>query len=149
MGWCIRLSLALFLGILLSSNIISFANTQEIKYSMPPVCKEGKVVCEKENEVPVCIVFDLNADDSDKKYLPLQPCDVEPKCVVEGSEAVLKNVEVGCVEYVQWKDNVAHCSDGKVPTCPGNSELNGQDCEDGSEPICDYTWEISNAGAYN
>ncbi len=151
MSRCIGLSLALFFGTLLSFNAC-FADVKGLKYSMPPTCNnEGKVIC-GENEEVTCLVFDPDTSNIDKdiKYIPLQPCDGEPTCVIEGSDfPAPKNVEIGCVEYVDWKDDVAHCSEGKVPKCPGNNnELNGHNCEDGSDPICEYTWEISNVTSY-
>jgi|SRR3989338_2711592 len=151
MGRCIRLSLSLFMGGLLSFNIC-FADMKGLKYSMPPACsKEGKIIC-GENEEAACLSFNLDTNNINKdvKYIPLQPCDGEPVCVIEGSDfPAPKNVEVGCVEYVTWKDDMAYCSEGKIPKCPGNSnELSGRSCENGSNPVCEYAWEISNV-TYN
>ena len=143
MGWCIRLSLALFLGVLLSLG----ANAQEIKYSMGPKCNGAKVVCGT-NEVPVCLVFSLNENNIENiKYIP--SCDVKPKCIVENSGLPAPdNVQLDCVEFVQCQNDIAHCSDGKIAKCLGNdNELNGCNCKDGSDPICDYTWEISDVGS--
>ncbi len=137
MGWYIRLSLALFVGILLSLNPC-FADTKGIKYSMPPTCREGNVVC-GENEEAVC----LNPNDpKDISYVSLTPCDGEPKCV--GKDGLpAPGIVLDCVEFAQCQNDIAHCSDGKTAKCLGNDN----ECKC-SEQICDYTWEISNAGSY-
>ena len=138
----IGLSLALFIGILLSSNVC-FAGTQKIKYSIGPKCDDnGNVVC-GENEEAVCLVFSSTTNDpeEDIKYIP--SCDREPKCVVKNSDIPAPDdVKLDCVEFAQCQDDVAHCSDGKIAKCLGNNN----ECEC-SEQICDYTWEISTVGS--
>ena len=146
MGRCIRLSLSLFIGILLSFNIC-FAGTGKLKYSMPPVCREGKVVC-GENEKAVCLVFSSNENDPENNVKYITSCDRGPACIVEGSGfPAPDNVQLDCVEFAECKDDIAHCSDDKVAECSGNNEPQGCNCPDGSDPICNYRWEISNVGS--
>ena len=157
MGWCIRLSLALVMGFLLSFNIC-FADTQKIKYSIGPKCNENNVVC-GQNEVPVCLVLEpsihlvssnLNDPVKDIKYIPSCQAESVPACTDSNGLSAPDNVVLECVEFVQCKDNTAHCSDGKTAKCFGNdNELNGCGCKDGSDPVCDYMWEISNTGIYD
>ena len=146
MGWCIRLSLALFLGGLLSLNPC-FADIKGIKYSMPPTCKEGKVVCGEENEKPVCVVFDSDASDL-TEYVP--SCDGEPKCIGKSNDLPAPhNVELNCLTFAKCQDGVPQCNDGKIAKCFGSSnEPQGCNCPDGI-PVCEYTWQTSNISSYN
>ena len=155
MGWCIRLSLVLFLGFLLSFNSC-FAATQKIKYSIGPKCNENNVVC-GQNEVPVCLVLEpsihlvsSNSNDptKDVKYIP--SCGTVPTCTDTNGLPAPDNVVLECIEFVQCQDETAYCSDGKTAKCFGNdNELKGCNCKDGSSPVCDYIWEISNVGTYD
>ena len=142
MGRYIRLSLALFIGILLSFNEC-FADMKGLKYSTLPTCneKDHQVVC-GQGEVAVC----PNDTERNIKYIPL--CnDGQPECVLENSDGNFGNfvsVPPECVEPAQCEGGIARCSKDKVAKCPDNN--NECNC---LEQICDYndTWEISNVGS--
>ena len=147
----IRSALAFFIGILLSLSV----NAQEIKYSMGPKCNGSEVICGS-NEVPVCLFLESgmrlvpsNAENLDKKYIPFCIAEAIPTCAEENGHQAPDHVVIECVEFVQCLDKEAHCSGGKIAKCLGNNdELNGCNCSDGSDPICDYpTWQISNTGS--
>ena len=145
MGGCIRLSLALLIGFLLSFNIC-FADTKGIKYSIAPHCNENnQVACKNNNEQAVCIKLgSLIQTQEDLHYIP--GCDSgSPGCINENTRvSAPEDVVIECIEFTQCQDNVAHCSDGKTAKCAGSdNELIGCNCKNGSSPICDYTWEIS------
>ncbi len=155
MGGFIRLSLSLFIGILLSLNIFS-VSAQKIKYSIPPHCdKNNEVTCKinehyDNKEIAVCIKLGSSVQiQEDLHYI--SGCNSgSPECINENTRVVApEDVVIECIEFIQCQDNVAHCSDGKIAKCLGNgNELKGCNCNDGSNPICDYTWEISNEGSY-
>jgi hypothetical protein len=151
MGWCIKLSLALFVGILLSFSNVSFVTAQEIKYSIAPHCDENNQVTCKNNEQAVCIKLgSLTQSEEDLHYIP--GCDFgSARCIDEATRsAAPEDVVIECVEFTQCQGNIAYCSDGKTVKCLGDdNELDGCNCEDGSDPICDYTWQVSNSGAYD
>ncbi len=159
MNCYLRQIFALFILILLTANNISFAMGKEIKYSIGPKCNENTVVC-GQNEVPVCLVFEPTIHLvstggtellEDAEYLPSCTLEMHPNCVDKSSGATApNNVVLECIEFVQCNDNIAHCSDGKTAKCLGdNSELNGCNCNNGSDPVCDYTWQVSSEGSYN
>ena len=155
MGGCNRLFIALFTVILLSLSV----NAQEIKYSMGPKCSGTQIICGL-NEIPVCLFLESgihlvssreNDLEENKKYIPSCKQESIPTCADENSGLLAPdNIVLECVEFVQCQDNEVYCSDGKIAKCLGdNNELNGCNCADGSNPICDYTWQVSNVGSYN
>lgn len=153
MHWCNRLFIALFSCTLLCLSV----NAQEIKYSMGPKCNGSQVTCGA-NETPVCLFleFGVHLTSSDegspkdqKMYVPSCQLESIPTCVEEIAGGLAPdNVVVECVEFVQCEEDKARCTDGKIAKCLGyGNELNGCNCADGSNPICDYTWQASNTGS--
>ncbi len=144
MGRFISLSLALFIGFLLSSNP-SFAYMQGLEYSMPPHCDEhNEVTCENDEEKAVCL-SDIN---DSEQYIP--SCDgEEPKCVGKDNKFLeVHNVELNCLALAQCQDGKPHCANGRIARCfESSDEPQGCDCPNGPV-VCEKTWQISNIGSY-
>ena len=145
----------LLLGLTVFFNpIFSFAN--ELKYSFGPRCNGNNLVCD-EHEEPVCLVIDpsVHFEDSGnnneaKQYLPTCNTWSNPTCIdLETGEMGSGNVIVECIEFVKCEisenqNEKATCSDNKTARCLGhNNELNGCNCSDGTDPVCDWTWDTS------
>ena len=152
-----RLFFVLFLGVILTFNY-SFAYANKIKYSMAPRCSGINVICDP-NEKAVCLDLHpsvhiyLDGHEQNESYYPSCENSSEPRCVTKNGEPT-PNVTVDCVEFIKCEADekniqVAKCSTGKTAKCIGNgNELNGCNCSDGSNAICDYFWEISNASSF-
>ena len=95
--------------------------------------------------ISVCFFdSDENSFENNIRYVP--SCSESPICVVEGSGVRASiNTWVECIEFPKYDTNdIAHCSEGKKAICRGNDKPLKRHCPDGSDPICDYRWEVSN-----
>ena len=148
-------------GIFLSLNV-SYAQT--IKYSLGPVCKEGKVSCADPKEIPVCLVLEPRIHLETNRFHP--SCDealqgVTPGCVdiSDGNKIVNNDVVLECVELVQCTIDettsklTAYCSGSKRPICLGSGDIPDCEkeiaCDSGTIPVCDYVqWAGVSGSSY-
>lgn len=159
-------------GIFLSFNI-SYAQT--IKYSLGPICKEGKVLCTDPKEIPVCLALEprihlqtINSEgENGEKVNRFQPSCAEtlrgvtPGCIdiSDGNKVINDGVILECVELIQCSRDeatnklTAYCSGGKRPICLGSSDIPDCEkeiaCDSGAIPICDYVqWAAVSDSSY-
>lgn len=154
MNCFIRISLILLIEFFLFSSI-SFAQNEEIQYSLGSHCKGTSVACSGK-ETPVCVSLypsihvELSEQNVTNKYIPSCSSEVIPKCIdKETGDIASENIVIECLELakceVDENEQVkAICPNGEIERCVGNdNKLSGCICEDGSDPICDQSWVTS------
>ena len=143
------------------------AFAQTLKYSKMPECENMSVICNNENEVPVCLTLfpkvhlekiALNENYQINRFQPHCFTSIKsksPSCFDLNTKNKMEssNIAVECIEFIKCKydknknELIPTCSEGKTPRCLGNSSIpsckNKTICNKESIPICDYIWQAS------